>query len=178
MENCRGLAWDLPCSIFHQWPGGGSRPDWNFQMAPNCGGPAYILEGQPAIQRGLGRLEKWSDKNFMKLSKGKSQAWPQGGELPCSSPDWGRPAGEQPWGPCWAAERGPVTCPGLYLKGHRRRKGIILLYAALTRPYLSPVWGPPTQNMDKLERVQQRAPTEAGAWAFALQGEVEGPRLL
>lgn len=35
-----------------------------------------IPEGCAATQRNLGRLEKWADKNFMKITKGKCQILP------------------------------------------------------------------------------------------------------
>jgi len=40
-------------------------------MTQNWKGVADTPEGHAAIQRGLSRLEKWADRNLMKLNKGK-----------------------------------------------------------------------------------------------------------
>ncbi|PKU41805.1 rna-directed dna polymerase from mobile element jockey-like [Limosa lapponica baueri] len=42
---------------------------------------ADILEGHPAIQRDLGRLEKWADRNLMQFNK-KCKVLPQGRNNP------------------------------------------------------------------------------------------------
>lgn len=58
---------------------------WEFAGNTELGGMADTPDGCAAIQRDLDRLEKWSDRNLMKLNQGKCQVE---GVTPCISTGW------------------------------------------------------------------------------------------
>ncbi|GAB0207475.1 mitochondrial enolase superfamily member 1 [Grus japonensis] len=55
-----------------------------FTNDAKLGGVTDTPEGFAAIQKDLNRLEKWTDRNFMKFNKGKFK-----GTTPCTSTCWG-----------------------------------------------------------------------------------------
>lgn len=57
-----------------------------------------MLEVKAALQRDLGRLEKWPDRDHTGSSKGRYKALPQDGQTPGMKTSWERVLQKRPWG--------------------------------------------------------------------------------
>lgn len=56
-----------------------------------------MLEVKAALQRDLGRLEKWSDRNHTGSSKGRYKALPQDGQTAGTRTGWEAALQKRPW---------------------------------------------------------------------------------
>lgn len=57
-----------------------------------------MLEVKAALQRDLGRLEKWPDRNHTGSSKGRYRALPKDRQTPGTKTSWERVLQKRPWG--------------------------------------------------------------------------------
>lgn len=59
---------------------------------------AEMLKVKAALQRDLGRLEKWPDRNHTGSSKGRYRALPKDRQTPGTKTSWERVLQKRPWG--------------------------------------------------------------------------------
>lgn len=98
-----------------------------FKDGDKLGGAFEKLGGRAAVQKVLERLEKWADRDLVKLSKTKCQSGPLRQRTPCGGTgcgqtDWGQPWGKGPgawWAASWAPHsNGGQQRPGRYEQEH------------------------------------------------------------